>query len=196
MKCLSMKFNIALIALIVLSSCSLRPKYRYVSHLDAQALGEGFVDSLMQIGVDSIVSYFDGRMGGIPGAHKTYWVYWEHQGSRQMMKFTNYERYHPKKFFFTNEFAFFDSLVPILKAETIDREFTYLDHFTYEEFQIVSPSHSYRYWITDASSKKYIGSASVLAIDKFKAMIYQTYDRYWPGYDYKKERLKQEVILE
>lgn len=186
-----MKTYLTIITIAILYGCSVKPKYIYVAHLDVKELGANFVDSLLQTGVDTIMSYYDGCAGCIPGTIKSVWVYWENKGHSSITKFTNYAKYKPYQISFEREFEFIASQISLLKNESIDREYSIFDHYAYEEFQIVSPSDSYKFMITDDATRRNQGSYSVLVIDKFKSIIYESYDWIWQGYDYKKEKRKR-----
>ena len=185
-----MKFITPIIFLAIISSCSTNSKYTYVTHLDEKKMGNEFIDSLLNFGVDTIVSYYDGCWGCYPGSKKSFYIYWEHKGNGQISKITNYAQYPTYKVSFKYAFAFMDSIVPYLREEKFDREFSIFDHYSFEEFAIVSPDNKYSFMITEYVSKKYQSSYSVLVIDKFKSMIYQCDRWIGPGYNWKREKRK------
>lgn len=186
-----MKTYLVIILLAIICSCSVKNKYVYVAHLDVKELGVSFVDSLIQENIDTILSYYEGCAGCIPGTRKFFWVYWENQGIPNIVKFTNYSKYYPLKISFKSEFTFIDKLIPQLKNDSINRGYSLLNHYAYEEFQIISPYSSYKYMITADASNLNQGSYSVLVIDKFKSMIHNSSDWYWESYAYKQVKIKR-----
>lgn len=178
-------------ALVLLISCGSKHYYRAAEQLDPMAEAQAFSDSLLQNGVDTLVTYLDACSGCLPGVENNYYIFWIEKGAWKLTKINQYSRYkivsplHFPIFFLANE-------AKAIMSDPIEKPYFQMLHYHYEVLKVHIGNTRYQFRIDEFEKNRNQNNYKVWAIDKLRADLFELQPGLWQALDYKYEKVKEE----
>lgn len=169
----------------MLIGCAMRKNDILVAHLDSKAEGRHFTDSLINAGVDTFLTYYDGCSGCIHGTTKPFYVYWVNNGIGYVTKFNELTNFNivSKNF----NVIYTVSLVEKLGKENLSQDSFTISHYGYEQIELRLGSKVIIYELRDYEKAANEISNAAILIDKFRAFLFSIPESDWYGLSYKRK---------
>jgi hypothetical protein len=186
-----MKAFTALLILLFLGACSNRfHKTNYIEHLDPVANGNKFIDSLRAEGIDTLIAYYEGCSGCIRGFEKSYYIYWVHNDSGYLTKFTNYSNF--KAFQSYPPLQYLKENIKSIENGWLNEPKSEWNHFQFQSIYIILGTKEIKYTIPDYVRWVNESAPKVIFIDKIRSKLYGLNPEYWVGLNFKTEKKRSE----
>ena len=140
-----MKAPIYLLFCLIFLSCATRSRTLVaVEHIDQHSKGVEFIDSLSNAGIDTLIGYYNGCSGCVPGTQKRFYIFWMDSGETYAKKVTNYTEYEILKINYF-PFSYFYSQKEKIQSDSLIEPKFRLDHGGIEScsFRIGDWSHDF-----------------------------------------------------
>lgn len=179
-----MKIVSYLIFVFLLIGCTLKKRSIPIQHLDSREEASSFKDSLLNVGIDTVILYGDACSGCIPGSLEPYYLYWIEGGVHNLKRFTEEAVYYPIQ---TRNFPvdfIFERIEDIRSDSIVKPEFK-LSHYNYDEVYIRIGVKEVNYVVDQFDKEENSMNFKVLLIDKIRSSLLEVPEWKWEGMNYK-----------
>jgi len=163
----------------------------YVEHLNPIEEGEKYIKELQAMGVDTIISYFDGCSGCIPGLTQDYYIFWDSGKKWHLKKINQYTEfqeitgYSPPINFIRNNFK-------NIESEKLKNNHGELSHYPFDDIRIILNEIDIEYSVSASVYFQNELAKRIILIDKIRSDILNVLPSMWVGINYKKEKRKKD----
>lgn len=167
-------------------SCGIGKYQVPVHHLLPKVEASDFKDSLVSLGVDTILGYWDACSGCVQGIENPYYLYWIYKGEICLTKFTETSNYNIlSNQWFPIDFVctYFDE---IIADSIIEPDFGLL-HYDFEEVHIKLAEREFHLRIDEYEKTVNQDNFKVRLIDKIRSDLFEVDQWKWVGQNFKLE---------